>query len=179
MMTLSEKRQPKSKRFGLGFSVRTLLVSITLVAIVLAIYEPLTLHFKAVHFFNLKNSVRATRPHPETLLYNIVGDDNAVVCHVGKVRIVLLGRTHRGATTSGFIPIAGDKPLRGGDVSSVTQEAFFSYSYANGQAECDLYGFPFLCREGTVEIKKQSFDSNSQTVILVAADDQVLRIYSP
>ena len=124
-MTLSEKRQPKSKRFGLGFSVRTLLVFITLVAIALAIYERLTLPFKAVHFFNLKNSVRATRPHPKTLLYNIVGGDNAVVCHVGKARIVLLERTHRGSITSGFIPIAGDEPLRGGDVSSVTQEAFF------------------------------------------------------
>ena len=66
MMTLSEKRQPKSKRFGLGFSVRTLLVFITLVAIALAIYEPLTLPFKAVHFFNLKNSVRATHPNPKT-----------------------------------------------------------------------------------------------------------------
>lgn len=98
-----------------------------LVAVVLPIHEPITPHFKAVHLFNIKNTMKATRPHPEELLYHIEGRDNAVVCHLGKVRIVLLGRTHDGGT-GGFVPVAGDKRKRG-DNESVTGEVYFSYSY--------------------------------------------------
>jgi len=98
------------------------------------------------------------------------------VCHVGKVRIVLLGRTHSG-TAGGFIPIAGDQPRRGSN-TSVTGEVYFSYLYANGKAACEVHGFPFLCKAGTVEIKEQSLNSNSPAVVLVDADDQILKTYS-
>jgi len=175
-MTLGKQRKPESKHVWFRFSLRTLLLLVTLVAITLAIYEPLTLHFKAVHFFSIENTLRATRAHPEELLYNIEGRDKAVVCHVGKVRIVLLGRTHSG-TAGGFIPIAGDQPRRGSN-TSVTGEVYFSYLYANGKAACEVHGFPFLCKAGTVEIKEQSLNSNSPAVVLVDADDQILKTYS-
>ncbi len=176
IVTLKEKRQPKLKRSWLRFSLRSLLILVTLIAVALCIYEPITLHFKAVHFFKIENTIKATRPHPGKLLYNIQGYDNTIVCHVGKVKIVLLERTHPGGT-GGFIPVTGDTPQQGGN-ASVNGEVYFSYSYAEGKTECVVYGFPFLCREGTVEIKEQSFDIDTPTVVLVDTDDQILRTYS-
>ncbi len=161
----------------LRFSLRTLFVAVTIVAIGLALFEPLNLHFNAVHFFNIKNTAIATRPHPQELLYNIKAHDNSAVCHVGNVRIVLLGRTHAGASTFGFIPIAGEKPLSGGD-ASITGEVFFSYSYADGKTECKVHGFPFLCKGQNIEIMQQSFSSNSRTVVLIDGDDNILKTYS-
>ena len=86
------------------FSLRRLFVVVTLIAIGFALFEPLKLHFTALHFFNIRNTVIATRPHPEELLYTIGSRDNAVICQVGNLRMVLLGRKHTGASTTGSFP---------------------------------------------------------------------------
>ena len=49
---------------------------------------------------------------------------------------------------------------------------------SDGEAECQVFGFSFLCRTGTVEINEQNYDSDTPKVILVDADDQVLRTCS-
>ena len=177
MQTLENKPQ-KVLRLGWSrFSLRRLFVVVTLIAIGFALFEPIKLHFTALHFFNIRNTVIATRPHPEELLYTIVSRDNAVICHVGNLRMVLLGRKHTGASTSGFIPISGEQPLIGGD-ASITGEMYFAYSYADGKAECKVHGFPFLCKGQNIEIMQQSFSSNSRTVVLIDGDDKILKTYS-
>lgn len=177
MNTIENKPQQVMRLAWFRFSLRRLFVVVTLIAIGFALFEPLRLHFTALHFFNIRNTVTATRPHPEELLYNIEARDKAVVCHVGNLRMVLLGRTHTGASTSGFIPIAGDQSVSGGDASS-SGETFFSYAYSDGKAECKLHGFPFLCKGQNIEIMQQSFSSNSRTVVLIDGDDKILKTYS-
>ena len=176
MVVLVEKQRPKSKRRRFWLSLRSLLILVTLIAVAFGIYEPVTLHFKAVHFLNINNSVRATRPHPTKLLYHIEGRGNAILCHVEQVRIVLLGRMRSGGT-AGRIPIAGDTPHRSGD-ASVHGVVYFSYSYADGETECVVHGFPFVCHGRTIEINEQSFDVDTPTVILVGIDDQIMHTYS-
>ena len=169
-----QKLEPKS--VWCRFSLRTMFLWVTLIAIMLAIYQPLTLHLKAVHYFNIENPIRATRAHPEELLYSIEGRDNAVVCNVGKVRIILLGRTHYGGT-SGFLKVAGHQPKQWRELS-VNGEQYFSYSYATGKAKCDVLGFPFLCTAKVIEIGDQVFDIDSRTVVLVDLSNRVLTTYS-
>jgi len=178
MHTLENKPQ-KVLRLGWSrFSLRRLFVVVTLIAIGFALFEPIKLHFTALHFFNIRNTVTATRPHPKELLYNIEARDKAVVCHAGDLRMVLLGRKRIGASTSGFIPISGEQPLIGGD-ASITGEMYFSYSYADGKAECKVYGFSFICEGEKIEIKQQSFSSNSRTVVLIDRDNHIVKTYSP
>lgn len=64
-----------------------------LVAVVLPIHEPITPHFKAVHLFNIKNTMKATRPHPEELLYHIEGRDNAVVPNLSKTTLLIIANS--------------------------------------------------------------------------------------
>lgn len=176
MMTFAYKQFPKLSRRWFRFSLRNLLILVALVAVVLAVYEPLTLHFKAAHFFNMKNIMSTTREHPDDLFYHIEGRDDAVVCYFAEVRIVLLGRKHDGGT-SGLVRVAGAKPEQGGN-RSVEGKLYFSYSYADGEAECQVHGFPFLCRAETVEINGQTFDKDVPIVILVDTDDQILKTYT-
>ncbi|MDG1874507.1 MAG: hypothetical protein P8J27_11390 [Mariniblastus sp.] len=166
--------QPQSRWFR--FSLRTLLVLFTLIAVVIGIYEPLTLHLKALHFINVEKTSYSTRLNPEEILIVLEGADNAVLCHVGQVRIALLGRTPLGQTSE-HVPIAGEAP-RQCRLRSVGKIEYFSYSYAQGQAECVVQGFPFICREGTIQINDQSFDTETPTVILVDSDNKVIHTYS-
>jgi len=178
MNTIENKPQQVIRLGWFRFSLRRLFVVVTLIAIGFALFEPLKLHFTALHFFNIRNTVIATRPHPEELLYTIGSRDNAVICHVGNLRMVLLGRKHTGASTSGFIPISGEKPLIGGD-ASITGEMYFAYSYADGKAECKVHGFPFTCEGENVQVTQQSFSSKSRTVVLIDRDNHIVKTYSP
>lgn len=71
MNTIENKPQQVMRLGWFRFSLRRLFVVVTLIAIGFALFEPLKLHFTALHFFNIRNTVIATRPHPEELLYTI------------------------------------------------------------------------------------------------------------
>ncbi|MDA8698285.1 hypothetical protein N9M41_07380 [Rhodopirellula sp.] len=180
---MDDELSRKKWRWPLRFSLRSLFILVSVVALALRIYEPLTLHLKALDFINRQNSFTATRPHPGELLYSVQGrgnqlgrQRNAVLCQVGQVRIVLLDRTHDGGTC-GFLPVLGDEEQRGGNASA-SGDLYFSYVYAEGKAECEVHGFPFECDEETIKIGGQSFRVDSQTVVLIDQNDQVLYEYS-
>lgn len=136
-----------------------------------------SLHIKAKQFFEIPNSMRSTRPSPDTVFVVIQQRDDDVLCFVGPVRIALLGRTHDG----GFglnVPIAGDTPEKMIQ-KSVKGIEYFSHSYADGQTKCVVLGFPFLYRDGKIHIGDQTLDAKTPAVVIVDSKDQVLHTYFP
>ena len=175
----SEKQQlPKPKRRWFQLRLRTLLVLVTLVCIALSIYKPLMLHRKAVRLINRNIGGFANIPHPNELFYDGGGSDDGAIIQVGLVKIALLGSFPEGGSL-GFIPITGDStyPEQSGN-TSVNGYNYFSYSYAEGQAECLFYEFPFLCTKRTIQINDQSFDITTPTVVLVDSNHKILYTYS-
>ena len=187
--TVNESGEQKSARRSaicvrLQFSLRSMLVMIFFAALVFGFYEPVKLHFQAVSFLKEKNTGYATDPSPERLFYNVVGFQpgqpdrhvNDVLVHVEKVRIVLLGRRHDGGL-SGLIPVAGNVP-QSNEASDVNGKPIITWSYAAGEAKCDVFGLPFTCRGREIEINNQSFDLDKSTVVLVDIENETLHTHS-
>ncbi|MDB4396677.1 hypothetical protein N9003_02380 [bacterium] len=177
-MPLSDKHPSLPKRRWYQFRLRTMLIFITLTSVAFGIYKPLMLHLKAVELINFESGGYANRPHPDELFYDCFGSDDTALIRVGLVKIALLGRMPRGGSM-GFIPITGDStsPEQYANLS-VDGYQYFSYSYADGQAECFFHGFPFLCSKRIIQINDQSFDIAAPTVVLVDSNDKILYTYS-
>ena len=176
----SEKKQiPKRKRRWFQLRLRTMLVLVTLVCIALGTYKPLLLHRNAVRLINRKAGSIAIIPHPNELHYYGGGSDDGAIFQVGLIKIALLGSFPSEAGSAGFIPITEDStyPEQSGN-TSVNGYNYFSYSYAEGQAECLFYEFPFLCTKRTIQINDQSFDIATPTVVLVDSNHKILYSYS-
>jgi len=175
---LSEKQPSQSRRRRPQFRLRTLLILITLVSIVIGVYKPLTLHFQAKQFFNIKSHSFPGRQHPGELFFDIFGSEDTALFQIGQVKIVLLERRQdTRISTAGFIPIAGDTHQQKAYQSPNGYE-YFSYSYADEQVECVAFDFPFRCRPEAIQINDQSFDFANPTVILVDTNDKILYTYS-
>ncbi len=175
-MTLPEQPLSQTKRRWYQFRLRTMLILITLVSVGLGIYKPIRLHLEAVDLLNVKIGDYANRPHPDELFYNCFGHNNMAVIQVGLVKIGLRERTPRGGSM-GLIPITGDSAEQS-EINSGDGYQYFSYSYADGQAECVAYEFSFICNERTVQINDQLFDIATPTVVLVDFNDKILYVYS-
>lgn len=165
------------KRGWLRYSLRSLLILTAVVAAVLGLYDPLDLHFKSVHFLNVTSDAYATRTGADEQFVNIQGADDAVLCYVGKVRFVLLGRTLLSSSAL-HVPVAGERPSQG-VYRSVQGKPYFSYEYAHGMTNCVVQGFEFICRKGSVQIDGQTLDTGTPTVVLVDYEGAILKIYSP
>ena len=177
-MSSEEKQLTKRKRRWFQLRLRTMLVLVTLVCIALGTYKPLLLHRKAVRLINRNVGSFANIPHPNELFYDGGGSDDGAIIQVGLVKIALLGSFPE-AGSGGFIPITEDStyPEQSGN-TSVNGYNYFSYSYAEGQAECLFYEFPFLCTKRTIQINDQSFDIATPTVVLVDSNHKILYTYS-
>ena len=167
----------RRKRGWVRYSLRSLLILTTIVAVVLGLYDPLNLHFKSVHFLKVTSDAYSTRMGLDEQFVNIQGADDAVLCYVGEVRFVLLGRTLLSSSAL-HVPVAGERSSQG-VYQSVQGEPYFSYEYAQGIARCSVHGFEFICRKGTVQIDGQTLDTGTPTVVLVDTDGGILKIYSP
>lgn len=167
----------RRKRAWLRYSLRSLLILTTVVAAVLGLYDPLNLHFKSVHFLNVTSDAYSTRTGADEQFVNIQGADDAVLCYVGEVRFVLLGRTLL-SSSSLHVPVAGERPSQG-VYRSVQGKPYFSYEYAHGMTNCVVHGFEFICRKGSVQIDGQTLDTGTPTVVLVDSEGAILKIYSP
>ena len=181
----AETQELNRPRYRFQFQLRTLLLVITPVALVFGFYQPVKLHLQAMHFLNLTNSVSSTNPSPYRLLWNLDGfqqgrpDEHVddILFHVEKFRIVLLGRSHVGGA-SGRFAVAGDAPESKG-YRSIDGQQYFSYSYADGEANCKVYDFAFECRGREIKIDKVWYDVDQSTVVLVDKNNQILKIHSP
>ena len=187
----AETQEPNIKRVRsrFQFRLRTLLVVITLVAFVFGFYQPVKLYLQAVHFYNLGQNypIPVTDPTPGRLHWFLDGlrpsqpyehvHANDILFHVEKFRIVLLGRSHVGGA-SGRFAVAGDAPESKG-YRSIDGQQYFSYSYADGEANCKVYDFAFECRGREIKIDKVWYDVDQSTVVLVDKNNQILKIHSP
>lgn len=175
---MSEKQPSQPKRRWSQFRLRTLLILITLASFVFGIYKPITLHFQAKQFFNIKSHSFPTRQHPGELFFDTFGSEDTALFQIGQVKIALLERRQdTRISTAGFIPIAGNTRQQKAYRSSNGYE-YFSYSYADEQVECVAFDFPFRCSPKAIQINDQSFDFATPTVILVDTNDKILYTYS-
>ncbi len=181
----AETHELNTQRFRFQFRLRTLLLVITLVALVFGFNQPVKLHLQAVHFLNLNHSVYSTNPSPDRLLWNLDGfqpgrpDEHVddILFHVEKFRIVLLGRSHFGGA-SGRFAVTGDAPESEG-YRSIDGQQYFSYSYADGKAKCKVYDFAFECCGREILIDKEWYEVDQSAVVLVDTNNQILKIHSP